>query len=173
MSKKNISVFFDTEFSTLGDKINLPRLISIGCVASEGREFYAELTDTWQKENCSEFVIETVLPLLQGGEVCMTEAVLEERLKAWIEGFVDEVVFRSDSPSHDWPFVEKLFKLSGWPLNLRTKCGTILFESDRQAHRYNNAVEDYFKTHGKRQHHALVDARSMQYAWKYAIKRSF
>ena len=171
MSKNSLSVFFDTEFSTLGDKINLPRLISIGCVANDGREFYAELTDTWQKEYCSEFVIETVLPLLQGGEFCMTEATLAERLKSWIEGFVDEVVFRTDSPSHDWPFVEELFKLYGWPLNLRKKYGTVFFESDRQRHRYNSAIEDYFKTHGQRQHHALVDASSMRYAWKYAVKK--
>jgi len=42
-----MQVWFDTEFSNI-DKINaVPMLISIGCIAQDGREFYAELSDTW------------------------------------------------------------------------------------------------------------------------------
>ncbi len=77
-------VFFDTEFTTLSEKGYLA-LISIGFVSVDGREFYAELIDTWQKGMCSTFVIDTVLPLLDGGECRMTEAQLAIRLKEWIE----------------------------------------------------------------------------------------
>ena len=41
-----MQVFFDTEFSSLNKKNGHRYLISIGCVAHDGREFYAELSDT-------------------------------------------------------------------------------------------------------------------------------
>ena len=175
--KKTLSVFFDTEFAGGIERRDAQRyLISIGLVAADGREFYGELTDTWADQQCSDWVVANVLPLLEGGECQMGVETLASRLKAWIEGLSDddtEVVLRTDAPHLDWPFVEEMFKFYGWPKNLRKKYGTVYFESDRQSHRYNNGVEDYFKTHGKRKHHALVDARSMQYAWKYAIRRGF
>jgi len=168
-----MNVFFDTEFAGGIEKKDAQRyLISIGLVAVDGREFYAELTDTWDDHLCSLWVLQNVIPLLDGGDCRMGVEEMAARLKAWIEGLTDgEVVLRTDTPAFDWPFIEELFKFYGWPKNLRKKYGTVYFESDRQSHRYNNGIEDYFKTHGKRQHHALVDARSMQYAWKYAIKR--
>lgn len=70
-----MNVFIDTEFSTL-EKNGVRTLISIGCASQDGSEFYAELSDTWHPFNCSDFVVATVLPLLQGGECLMTEAEL-------------------------------------------------------------------------------------------------
>ncbi len=81
----NINVFFDTEFTTMDEKNGVQTLISIGCVAQDGREFYAELSDTWHPANCSAFVNANVLPLLEGGEFRMDEATLAIRLKAWLE----------------------------------------------------------------------------------------
>jgi hypothetical protein len=52
-------VFLDTEFT---DFVR-PELISIALVAEDGREFYAERTD-YRHDDCSDFVRETVLPLL-------------------------------------------------------------------------------------------------------------
>lgn len=88
-------VFFDTEFANIEpDKNGHRNLISIGCIATDGREFYAELTDTWDEHLCSQFVLDTVLPLLEGGEYRMGVSELAVRLKAWIEGITDlEVVF--------------------------------------------------------------------------------
>lgn len=51
-------VFIDTEFT---DFVN-PQLISIGMVADSGEEFYAEVP--FSDDRCSEFVRETVIPLL-------------------------------------------------------------------------------------------------------------
>lgn len=168
-----MQVWFDTEFSAI-DKINgVPMLISIGCIAQDGREFYAELSDTWHPDNCSDFVVQNVLPLLNGGECRMREAELAVRLKDWIESLSDkEVILRSDAPFFDWPWVEQLFQFYGcWPKNLRRKCGTIYFNHDYQIRRYEQGLTDYWKTNGGRRHHALVDARSLQFAWKFAIKR--
>lgn len=164
-----MNVMFDTEFTILQGGT----LISIGCVAQDEREFYAELSDTWHPANCSAFVVETVLPLLNGGECRMSEAELAMRLKDWIESLTDkEVILRSDYPGIDWPWVEQLFTFYGcWPKNLRRKCGTIYFNHDYQINRYQAALADYWKANITRQHHALVDAKSLLFAWKAAIKR--
>lgn len=168
-----MNVFFDSEFTTLDFKNGYPYLISIGCVAENDREFYAELSDTWHEGLCSNFVVNTVLPLLQGNEYRMTEAELAVRLKAWIEGLTEnQVILRSDCPGVDWPWVEQLFQFYGcWPKNLRQKCGTIYFNHDYQIRHYQKGLEDYWKISAVRQHHALVDAKSLLFAWKFAIKR--
>lgn len=167
-----MQVFFDTEFTTL-EKDSIRTLISIGCVAQDGREFYAELSDTWHQANCSDFVVQNVLHLLNGGECRMKEAELAVRLKNWIEGLTEkEVILRSDQPRIDWPWVEQLFTFYGcWPKNLRQKCGTIYFSHDYQINRYQAALGDYWKANATCQHHALVDAKSLLFAWKLAIKR--
>lgn len=168
------TVFFDTEFTTInfGEQ---PYLMSIGCVSEDGREFYAELSDTWHVNLCSPFVCQTVIPLLQGGEFSITEAELAVRLKDWIEGLSDkQVILRTDSPMHDWPWVEQLFKFYGcWPKNLRQKYGTIYFDDDNddQIERYQGGLAAYWKENGARRHHALVDARSLLFAWQHSIKK--
>ena len=168
-----MQVFYDTEFNSLQkDKDGHRYLISIGCVAQDGRSFYAELSDTWDENLCSLFVIETVLPLLQGGDCRMGVSEMTSRLKVWLESLTDkQIVMRSDSPEHDWPFIQEIFDCEGWPKNLRQKCGTIYFEEYRQQHRYNAGLENYWKTNIARQHHALVDAKSLLFAWKFATQR--
>ena len=168
-----MQVFYDTEFNSLQkDKDGHRYLISIGCVAQDGSSFYAELSDTWDENLCSLFVIETVLPLLEGGNCRMGVAEMASRLKAWVESLTDkQIVMRSDAPELDWPFIQEIFDCEGWPKNLRQKCGTIYFEEYRQQHRYNAGLENYWKTNIARQHHALVDARSLLFAWKFATQR--
>lgn len=167
-----MSVFFDTEFTTL-DPNETPNLISIGCVSQDGRELYMELVDTWSYENCSQFVRDIVLLLLDRSEM-IKEADAAIRLRDWVESLgSSEVIFRSDNPAFDWPHVEHLFGTYGcWPKNLRQTCGTICFESSIFQDRYDAAMHRYWRERGElRRHHALEDARSMQYAWKSAIRR--
>lgn len=57
-------LFLDCEFTELSAAA---KLISLALVAEDGREFYVELLDTWQEEDCSDFVKEIVLPQLWGG----------------------------------------------------------------------------------------------------------
>jgi len=169
--KKSLSVFFDTEFTKFRTVDDEPKLISIGLVSEDGREFYAELQDTWDISDCSQFVISVVLELLDNKEY-IKEADLAVKLKAWIEGLgAEEVVLRCDAPAYDWQFVAELFRFYGWPANLRRKCGTVYFDNDRQTHQYRSGLSVFWKDNAERMHHALVDARSMRFAWKYAIKR--
>ena len=67
-----INVFFDCEFT----KLQLPNdpepneMISIGCISEDGKRFYAENATTLARpEIFSDFVVEVVVPLLEGGEV--------------------------------------------------------------------------------------------------------
>ncbi len=167
-----MDVFFDTEFTDI-NPMEQPFLISIGLVALDGRKFYAELSDTYHIGLCSDFVKQFVLTLLDGSEYRMPEAQLAIRLKEWIEALGDdEVVLRSDSPIHDWPWVAELFQFYGcWPKNMRRKCGAIGFENPNMWHRFNAGLAFFWRDNIARQHHALVDARSLQFAYKFALRR--
>ena len=166
-----VKVYFDTEFTKFQDMRSEPKLISIGCVAWSGEEFYAELSDTYQVSDCSDFVIETVLPLLERGDKMMLEAQCATRLKQWVVGLGKEVQFMSDSPLHDWPFVQYLFNFYGWPENLNRKCGYVYQEDQFKQRRYERFLADYWTRNHERMHHSLVDARSMQWATKNAVRR--
>jgi hypothetical protein len=63
-SQKTTRVYLDTEFT----KFVRPQLISLPLVAEYGQEIYCESMD-FVKVQCSDFVSENELPLLQGGEV--------------------------------------------------------------------------------------------------------
>lgn len=169
---KCINVFFDTEFTNMNPHA-VPKLISVALAVQDGREFYAELTDTYQLGDCSDFVIQNVLPLLNGGEARMLEARCASRMQDFIESIGEsEVVLRSDAPGYDWPFLAEMFQFYGcWPKNLRRKCGTIYFDNHNLAHRYQAGLYEFWKNDSSKQHHALEDARSMRFAWKYATKK--
>ncbi|MFR0675516.1 hypothetical protein ACLUUI_16090 [Enterobacterales bacterium AW_CKDN230030176-1A_HGKHYDSX7] len=52
------------------------KLIPLALVAEDGLEFYVEVIDVWQEEDCNDFVKEIVLPQLWGGKYALpiTEA---------------------------------------------------------------------------------------------------
>jgi hypothetical protein len=174
MSKdKTINVFFDTEFTTI-HPLEVANLISIGCVAQDGKEIYFELLDTWAIHQCSAFVLYNVLELLDN-KVYHKEEDVAHKLSEWVENLGgNTVIFRSDSPSFDWRFVADMFnKFDCWPTNLERKCGVIAFENHNIWHRYQAGMADFWKSNNERQHHALVDARSLKFAWGYAHRRRF
>lgn len=150
-------IFFDTEFTDLcaGSK-----LISIGLVSETGQEFYAELSDTWQRKDASEFVLEVVVPHLEGEAHLMSWQELLQRLGAWIEGFEEPITLATDSLSWDWPWIPKIFRAQGsWPANL-TRHPEILTLSDA----FQRATVEALAT-GLREHHALDDAKANRLAW--------
>ncbi|MHB8914873.1 MAG: 3'-5' exoribonuclease domain-containing protein [Thiobacillus sp.] len=151
-------VHFDTEFTTLHLRA---RLISIGFVADDGREFYAELTDTYERKHCTEFVRETVLPLLDGGEAQMDSYQLIMQLGAWLEDFDEPVTMVCDSMEYDWSLFTKIFTLkSTWPVNVRRE--PMLLELPM---RIQIAIVEEAFENGLRRHHALDDARANRLGW--------
>ncbi len=107
----------------------------------------------------SDFVIDTVLPLLDGGDVSMPYYMIAKQLREYVEGFETEVTMWTDAPYYDWPFVKHMFDTWGWPSNLNKKPQQLLFNAIKEE-RFNNAVKDAFRTikPALRMHHALDDA---------------
>ena len=149
-------IFFDTEFTELGID---PKLISIGLVSEDGnREFYAELSDTYQPSDCSDFVREAVLPHLQGGEVLVTMHDLSICLVDWLTALNVPVQLVTDSISWDWPWMQEVFAEAGvWPGNVDGKPKQIRELAVFPA--FNQAVEGAY-ANGLRRHHALDDAKA-------------
>ncbi len=151
-------LFLDTEFTGL---MADPNLISIGLVSEDGHEFYAELTDTWEMEECDPFVQEQVLPLLESGNVQMTWNELTERLPAWIAGFGQPVRIASDAVAADWEWIQKICYASGhWPRNLSHQ--PVALPSG--AEEFERAREQAYQS-GLRRHHALDDAKTAYLSW--------
>lgn len=150
-------LFFDTEFTELGID---PKLISIGVVSEDGREFYAELSDTWKEMDASDFVLDAVVPFLEGGKSTMTLHELTFRLGNWIESFEVSVTLATDSLSWDWPWIPEVFAISStWPVNLAKRPELLKLDEE-----FELATEAAFAS-GLRRHHALDDAKANRLAW--------
>lgn len=91
-----MKIFFDTEFTGLHQNTNL---ISIGIVAEDGREFYAEISD-YNNRYISVWVKENVINNLTGKNV-IKQAELKDKLTRWLEQY-DEVEVWSDCLAYDW-----------------------------------------------------------------------
>lgn len=145
-------IFFDTEFTGL-----MPgaALISIGLVDEAGTsEFYAELTDTYEAADCSEFCRQEVLPLLEHGVAAMTLPKLQDTLYSWLFARGPGAVLVCDSP-RDVVQLRKLFP-RGLPLNVSLQvlgwCGNL-------RRRFFNRGRRIHQKFGLRVHHALDDAK--------------
>ena len=148
------NVFIDTEFTDFVD----PQLISIGLVAETGEEFYAELPyDIWR---CSDFVKETVLPLLgyaPNAEVAKDD--LFEKLSQWlriIRPRNEDICICYDYQT-DWDLFYAA--LDG---RVPTWCkGRLVANQINEMLRY-----EYHQKNVLPEHHALNDARGNCYAYR-------
>ena len=100
-------LFLDTEFTSLTPEY---RLISIALVDEDENFFYAELTDTYKLEDCSDFVKSFVLPFLKGGKYKMTEYDCKLALCKWIEDRNVPCNIGTDAPSWDIPLLRPLLQ---------------------------------------------------------------
>ncbi|NOT18479.1 MAG: hypothetical protein HOP20_10520 [Sulfuriferula sp.] len=157
-------IFFDTEFTGLEVE---PSLISIGLISQDGREFYAELSDTYQMSDCNEFVQEAVLPYLTGGDVLIPMRELTIRLASWLTNFKEPIQLCTDSIAWDWPWILELFADCGtWPKNMSRTPKEL-----HQSRRFNIVVERSFQN-GLRRHHALDDAKANRLGWQAVAAQS-
>jgi len=107
-------LFLDTEFTCLEPD---NKLISIALVDEDENYFYAELTDTYELSDCSDFVKTDVLPLCRGGNYRMTFSECQLKLGNWIEARNVPCIIASDAPSWDMPHLIRLLEPL-WPDNL-------------------------------------------------------
>ncbi len=109
-------LFLDTEFT---DLVPGAKLISIALVAEDGKSFYAELNDTYQEKDCSNFVKSRVLPFLKGGKYVMSEKDCALAMANWIEEQGPDCILACDNVSWDKPYFDGLIgKIGIWPENL-------------------------------------------------------
>lgn len=138
------TLYIDTEFTQLSPD---RRLISLALVAADGDEFYVEINDGWTEADCSEFVVEIVLPQLDlprhGHSHTEASAALRTFLAS--QGAVEIV---GDALAWDWPLLLELLGAEGLP-------GSVL--GCRQ-------VDDPWTgmPAGDIPHHALLDARLLR-----------
>ena len=171
-----INIFFDCEFTKLQQPLDPEpnELISIGCISESGERFYAE-NSCYRVERCSEFVVESALPLLDGFDYLMHYSMIAKQLRTWIESFDGEVKMWSDAPYWDWQHVKHMFDNYGWPANLKREAVHLTFPSSIQTTRFKAAVEDAFRSFEPklRRHHALDDAIANRYGFQRATARRF
>jgi len=152
-----LKVFIDTEFTDFVD----PHLISLGMAAESGEEFYAEVP--YPDEGCSEFVRETVIPLL--GKLPNSACSIDElrgRIIGWLELVRqrDEEVEICCDYQKDWDlFIDALgYRVPSWCRMRVVACNInelLLYEF----HQKNQLPE----------HHALYDALANRYAFRERI----
>jgi hypothetical protein len=159
-----MKLFLDTEFTNLVPD-NL--LISIALVSEDGEHFYAELTDTYERCECSDFVMNFVLPFLKGGEYRMSEIECALKMATWIEEQGHEFIIACDNISWDLPHLKRLLnKTTVWPSNLATDDYYKFIIMDDDA--------DYiFKEYNLQIHNALDDAVSMSLAYKIGMSYEY
>lgn len=138
-----------------------PRWISVGLVAEDGREFYAELSDTWEPSDCTEAVTAEVLPNLEGWDCLMTLAELRPALDTWLRAIGDAVVLLGGSLL-ERGFINDVF-------GGRDHCPASLIALRWGHSRVVPRLEQLRHQQGLRQHHALDEARARGEIWRMAL----
>jgi hypothetical protein len=151
--------WFDTEFIERPCTIDL---ISIGIVAEDGREFYAENADVdWSK--ASQWVLDNVRPHLTGGIDLLHKDQIGNHIRAFVGD--DKPEFWGYYADYDWVVFCWLFGSmidlpEGWPMY----CRDIKQWADTLG---NPKLPPQTNT----EHHALADARWTKLAWDYLHAR--
>jgi len=94
-------LFLDFEFTQLNRDT---KLISLALVSEAGDDFYVELTDTYRVEDCSDFVIENVLPQLNLPHYGMSLVEAQAALRIFLGSFEGQLEVCSDAPEWGWVF---------------------------------------------------------------------
>jgi 3' exoribonuclease, RNase T-like len=150
--------WLDTEFIARPYTIDL---ISIGVVAENGREFYAESNETdWSK--ASPWTLENVRPQLDG------KGMSREDISYALRNFTDgdeHPVFWGYFPAYDWvAFVWLFGGLEELPFHFPQLCLDIK--------QWAIELGDPELPHQKEsRHHALADARWTKEAWAFLASR--
>ena len=153
-----LRIFLDTEFTDLRN----PKLISFGLVSEAGLEFYAELSDGWRTDMCSDFVVSSVLTCLDRSAACtMSRADAAIRLAHWFSQLGSEITIVSDVPL-DWLLLSDLLQVNSIG-GIALTHHVLVWPGAALARHCQLILEETLGCDAKR-HHALVDARALCYA---------
>jgi hypothetical protein len=154
-----MKIVVDCEFAQLNAS---SKLISMALVAEDGQELYFELNDNYVEADCSDFVIERVLPQLNGSNISISLATAREALLAFLARF-DQIDIMSDAPVWDWEFFCDLAYQNGkWPRNVSNRPLSLIDLFNERDVVGEDAPE--------LPHHALLDARLLMDYYKRLLK---
>lgn len=147
-----MKLFLDCEFSQLNKDT---KLISRALVSEAGDEFYVELTDTYLVEDCSDFVVQNVLPQLDPLRHGHSLVDSQASLRRFLDGFDGPLEVCSDAPQWDWDFFcEMAYVNHRWPSHVVNRPTNLI-----QVFRSLEADDIGDVLLPELPHHALLDAR--------------
>ena len=147
-----MKLFLDCELTRLNKDT---RLISLALVAESGQEFYVELLDTYDVTDCSEFVIEHVLPQLNPSDYGQTLVVARASLSGYLARFDEILEICTDAPDWDWDFFCDLAYVDHrWPAHVINRPTNLITLFSKVS---TDALQDVELP--DLPHHALLDAR--------------
>ena len=160
-----MKIFLDCEFTQLNQ---YSKLISLALVSESAEEFYVELTDTYSVDDCSDFVIQNVLPQLDPLRCGQSLSDAQVSLRRFLGSFAEELEVCSDAPHWDWRFFCDLVCADHqpWPaqvMNQPTDLTILLNKIDAEALEQVELPD--------LPHHALLDARMLAELFKILASR--
>lgn len=158
-----MKIYYDTEFTSLDGNVDWD-MISAGFVAENGQEWYVEIKD-FLREDCSAFVVETVLPLLGKGNKLperMPSSHFAWRLCNWLETFGEPILLVSDA-SCDWHLLNGYCyaEFAGLPFKVQMEVWQRSEDAEIQQSLID-AEARFWQTNTGMIHHALYDARRLK-----------
>jgi DNA polymerase III epsilon subunit-like protein len=163
--RESLKLFLDCEFTQLNKDA---KLISLALVVESGEEFYVELLDTYSVIDCSEFVIEHVLPQLNPSRYGQTLAEAQASLSDFTARFNEMLEVCTDAPQWDWDFFCDLAYVDHlWPTHVMNRPTnlTMLFSQLNTDAFEGTELPDL-------PHHALLDARILSNLHKHLSSKS-
>ena len=154
-------IFLDTEFTNFAR----PDLISLALVSEDGREFYAERTD-YRKDDCSDFVRETVLPLLGRvlGAAC-SRPELTRRVRQWFEALPEPATIVFDY-ERDWLLLADAYLGSEHQKPPANVGETLHLDRFAITHPIFERAQNLNYTQDWPPHHALADAWALMAGYR-------
>ena len=148
--KTKTKYHFDTEFDENGSTI---KLISIGMISEDGREYYAVSKD-FDEEKCNDWVKKNVLPHLPPKEEWKTKKQIKEDLIEFVKGDPEFWAYHS---GYDWVVLCQIF---GAMVNLPQYFPTYVCDLKQLSLSRGLNSSDYFPFKQEGTHHnALEDTR--------------
>ena len=163
-------LFLDTEWADESGK----ELVSLALISEDGRHiFYAERDPL--PGAATAFVRETVYPLLERGDLAITDAKMARAIRRFLSSIPEPYVLA------DYPNDLALLRhaLAGFGLSplqaddygpIPTVVTTLMMRDERMT----MLLDAWFRAHSAeaaRRHHALVDARALRMSWLAAANR--
>jgi len=147
-----MKLFLDCEFTQFNQDT---RLISLTLVSETGDEFYVELIDTYQVADCSDFVIQNVLPQLDLPLYGMSLVEAQAALRVFLGTIEGQLEICSDAPDWGWDFFCQLAYVDhNWPSHVANRPTNLI-----HLFRHFEADDIGNITLPELPHHALLDAR--------------